>query len=125
MLCDTIQLLRKKNKLTQKELASKVNLTQQAIAKWERGISEPDSDTLNKLAELFGVSTDYLLGRRAFDWDLQMFAEKPAPAPSVSPEDGHLLAAYHNAPQPIRDAVDGLLAPYQKENPAGLSGEAM
>lgn len=62
MLKDTIRELRKAAGYTQKDLAAKVNRTQQAVAKWECGIAEPDSSTLNALSSLFDVTIEYLLG---------------------------------------------------------------
>ena len=62
MLPETIRALRNEKGISQSLLAKELGLTQQAIAKWEKGIAEPDSVTLVKLASLFKVSTDYLLG---------------------------------------------------------------
>lgn len=56
-----LKFLRKKNSFTQAALANKLEVTQQAVAKWESGQSVPDYDTLKKLAELFNTSIDYLL----------------------------------------------------------------
>lgn len=58
-----IKGLRKEYKMSQRQLAAVVNLTQQAVGKWESGIAEPDIDALGKMAEYFGCSVDYLLGR--------------------------------------------------------------
>lgn len=49
---------RKVNNLTQKELAEKLFVTPQAISKWEKNLSEPDLDTIRKLADLFNISID-------------------------------------------------------------------
>jgi len=49
--------------MTQAELAEKLNYTDKAVSKWERGESVPDVMTLLQVAELFGVSLDALLGR--------------------------------------------------------------
>ena len=118
MLSNQIKILRKSNNFTQSDLANHLNITQQAVAKWEKGVSEPDSSSLSKLADLFGVTTDYLLGRDV----------SPAPASplqdSLSPDDRSLLTAYHTAPQPIQTAVDGLLAPYRTQNPAASENAA-
>jgi len=65
MLPHRIKQLRNEKKLSQAALGEHLNLTQQAIAKWEKGISEPDSENINKLAYLFGVTTDYLLGKES------------------------------------------------------------
>lgn len=50
---------RKKNNLSQAELAKQVSISPQAVGKWERGESMPDISTLNKLAELFRVDLNY------------------------------------------------------------------
>lgn len=53
--------LRKKNKMTQVELAEKINYSDKAVSKWERGEAVPDIDTLYLLAQLFGVKIDYFV----------------------------------------------------------------
>lgn len=55
--------LRKSKGLSQKMLAEKLGIGQGAVSQWEVGRSMPDLTTLVKLADLYGVSTDYLLGR--------------------------------------------------------------
>ncbi len=54
--------LRKENKLTQAELGNKLNVTAQAVSKWENGLSEPDIESIKKMCELFNVSVDEFLG---------------------------------------------------------------
>ena len=54
--------LRKKKGLTQVELAKLLNVQQTTVSKWEVGRATPDYPVLIKLAELFDVSVDYLLG---------------------------------------------------------------
>ncbi len=58
-----LRQLRKEKNITQNELAEWLGVTQQAVGKWETGKSSPDQATLMKLADLFGVSLDSLLGR--------------------------------------------------------------
>ena len=55
------QRLRKAKKLTQEEIASKVNLTPQSISKWETDLSAPDIMLLPKLAKILDVSLEELL----------------------------------------------------------------
>lgn len=50
--------------MTQAELAAKLNYTDKAVSKWERGEAMPDIETLRALAELFDVSVDDLLNMR-------------------------------------------------------------
>ena len=52
--------LRKKKGITQEQLATALNISPQAVSKWETGISQPDTQTLPLIAEFFCVSIDYL-----------------------------------------------------------------
>lgn len=52
---------RKEKKITQEELADKLNVTRQTISKWETEESLPDLDKIAPLCELFGISADELL----------------------------------------------------------------
>ena len=61
MLADKIITLRKKAGWSQEELAEKLDVSRQAVSKWEAAQSVPDLDKILKLSELFGVSTDALL----------------------------------------------------------------
>ena len=60
-LGNMISCLRKEQGMTQLELASKMNVTDKAVSKWERDLSCPDIHSLPKLAELFHVSVDELM----------------------------------------------------------------
>lgn len=55
--------LRKEKKLTQTELASKLNISQKLYSNWESGKAEPTLDNIIKLANILDVTVDYLLGR--------------------------------------------------------------
>jgi len=59
--------LRKANKITQLELAEKLNYSDKAISKWERGESLPDVVTLKQLADMYGVNVDYILNEQTED----------------------------------------------------------
>ena len=56
-----IKTLRDERRMSQQRLAIELNVTQAMISKYELGLSEPDIATIRRLAELFGVSADYLL----------------------------------------------------------------
>ncbi|MDE7082988.1 MAG: helix-turn-helix domain-containing protein [Clostridia bacterium] len=56
---EKIVSLRKSNGMTQAELGENLNVTYQAVSKWERGESSPDFATLSKIAKLFGVPITY------------------------------------------------------------------
>lgn len=53
--------LRKQKGLTQMDLAEKLNVSRQAISRWEVGTAVPSTDNLKVLSELYGVTVDYLL----------------------------------------------------------------
>ena len=59
--------LRKEKNLLQKDVASAVNHSITCISDWERGKREPSIDDLIRLADFFGVSIDYLVGREEED----------------------------------------------------------
>ena len=63
---DTLANLRKEKELGQKEMASLLNLSVGTISNYENGVHSPDLETLSKLADFFGVTTDYLLGRTEY-----------------------------------------------------------
>ncbi len=63
MLGDRIKACRKQKKISQMDLADMLNVSQAAITSWERGVRKPDVDTVAKMADIFCVTTDYLIGR--------------------------------------------------------------
>ncbi|MED4840262.1 helix-turn-helix transcriptional regulator [Weizmannia sp. CD-2023] len=58
-----LSALRKQKGLSQYELADKLGYSRGQIANYEQGKREPDYETLQKIADFFDVTTDYLLGR--------------------------------------------------------------
>lgn len=80
ILADKIILLRKKNGWSQEELAQQLNVSRQAVSKWEGAQATPDLERILRMSQVFGVSTDYLLKDEV--------EETPAtPAAVPSPED--------------------------------------
>jgi len=72
-LSEKIQTLRTAREWSQGELAERLEVSRQSVSKWETGQSVPDLDKILKLADLFGVTTDYLL------------REKEGPPPQPEP----------------------------------------
>ena len=62
-LSEKIIQMRKALGLSQEQLAEQVGVSRQAISKWETGQSAPELDKLVRLSQVFGISTDELLGR--------------------------------------------------------------
>lgn len=63
MLGEQLLELRKKSKLTQAALSARLKIARTTYSGYELGTSEPDNDTLEKIADYYGVTTDHLLGR--------------------------------------------------------------
>ncbi len=85
---------------TQEYLAEFLDVEKITISRYERGERQPDLARVCSLCDLFGCTSDYLLGRS----DAQL--------PEVTPDQAAVLRAYDRLPLEIRKAVDGLLAPY-------------
>ena len=64
--------LRKEKKLTQKELADKINVSKITVLRWENGESQIKTDKAEKLADFFGVSVGYLLAYDDNDFEKQI-----------------------------------------------------
>lgn len=82
MFKDRLKECRGRKEISQRELASVLNLSPSTIAMYETGQREPDAETLSKIADFFGVSIDYLIGRT----DTPTPADKIADSLSDDPE---------------------------------------
>lgn len=73
MIIERLKKLRKEGKLTQKDIATFLNISQPAYQQFESGKKKMNLETMEKLADYFNVSTDYLLGKTDFpDPDLEI-----------------------------------------------------
>ena len=61
MLSEKLYKLRKNSGLSQEQLAEQLNVSRQAISKWEQGTAVPESEKLISISNYFGVTVDYLL----------------------------------------------------------------
>ncbi len=62
MFNENLKTIRKSKGFTQEELAVKVNVVRQTVSKWEKGLSVPDADTLQRIAEVLDIGVNELLG---------------------------------------------------------------
>lgn len=62
MIADRIKALREQQSITQAALAKRLGITRSSVNAWEMGISVPSAQYLVEVANIFKVSTDYLLG---------------------------------------------------------------
>ena len=97
---------------TQTQLGQKIGAAKSTISGYEAETHQLDAPTIHRVCDLFGCTADYLLGR------------SDAPLPVISSEDAELLAAYHALPLAIRQAVDGLLAPYRPASGEKAAGSS-
>ena len=79
-----IRRLRKERNLTQEELAQQLNVTFQAISRWENGTALPDAQNILQISKLFNVTTDYLLNDD-YESDNDIPAVKTATAETDAP----------------------------------------
>ena len=82
-LPEKLYTLRKKSGLSQEQLAEALNVSRQAISKWEGGSAMPESDKLLALSNYFGISLDYLLKDGAPDAALIVYGVLSILVPSV------------------------------------------
>lgn len=95
MFSQRLKTLRKARGLSQKSLAAQLEVTQQAVGKWETGRSTPDPATVARLAELLGTTTDCLLGvTPAQDLSLEPSASAGFYSESPIPVVGTVRAGY-------------------------------
>jgi transcriptional regulator with XRE-family HTH domain len=76
-----LAFLRDQRGLTQEELASSLGISRAALSHYEKNRREPDTETLGKVADLFQVSIDYLVGRThqssvTLDPDVRQFSDE-------------------------------------------------
>lgn len=76
IIANNITTLRKVKNLTQLEFANELNYSDKAISKWERAESIPDVIVLKQIADLFGVTVDYLLKEHSADEKLIVIKNK-------------------------------------------------
>ena len=99
-----IKNLRNKRNLTQKQLATKLNISASTIGMYEQNRREPDNKTLVKLSQFFYVSTDYLL-------NLTDNPSSKKTSPFINEHEKTLIQAYRSKPQ-LQLAVDIILEIY-------------
>ena len=61
IVCSNLIMLRKQNKLTQQDLASKISYSDKAISRWEKGEVLPDIEVLQQLSNIYNVPLSYML----------------------------------------------------------------
>lgn len=99
-----LRLLREERGFSQQKLAEMLNISQQSVFKYEKTSNEPDISTLIKIADIFGVTVDYLIGNSEI-------REKNAKVGAVmltERETVH-ISLWRSLPEKIRANLDALI----------------
>ena len=104
-----LRMLRKQRHMTQEDVAEVLNLHRTSYTKYETDQSAPDQACLKKLAGLFEVTVDYLLGQN--DEDPVAFLQDNATVVALSPEEMELVSSYRR----LTDAQQQLLLQTERE----------
>ena len=81
---------RKQRGMSQEELAERLNVSRQAVSRWELGTAQPEAHNVWQLSRLFGVTADYLL-----DEEDESDGLSPPPSPAAAAPDGAAAAPAH------------------------------
>mgnify|MGYP002621953246 CR=1 FL=1 len=102
--------LRMARQISQKDFAKRLGVSQQTVASWEVGRTEPANDSLKDIADYFNVSTDYLLGRDNFNQNT-----------SLSNEEKNLLRGFDSLTADGKNLligiVNSLIVSHSRKNP--------
>lgn len=74
--CDRLKKCRTDRNLTQAQLADILNVKQSTVGNWESGAREPDFEMLKVLADLFGVTSDYLIAKEDTEKDIASLTDE-------------------------------------------------
>lgn len=110
---EQLQKLRKSKNLTQEDVASVIGVKLSTYQKYERDVIAPSYSTLIKLADFYGVTTDYLLGREPI--------QNPLSELNVRVDDNKFIELYSSLPdyakQIFVDTMSKLAQAMEQENP--------
>ena len=98
-----IRDLRESKGWTQLQLGKRIGAAKSTVSEYESEKHQLDPVLINKLCDLFGCTSDYLLGR------------SNTPMPMITDQEAEFLAAYRAAPENVRTAIDALLQPSKQE----------
>ncbi len=114
---DRLRQLRRANSLTQERTASLLNVERSTYAKYETNVSMPQQDTLLRLAELFGVSVDYLLGNTTVPTTVNEL-RGDGTLPGLTQEETAMLTAFRRLSEEQRQTLMAVAHNYNALNAA-------
>jgi len=98
-----IRDLRSARGMQQADLAKELSVSRVSISRYETGERDPDIETILRLCDIFGCTSDYLLGR------------SPVPSPDLDPQEEAMILAWRRATPEIRAIIDTALGPYRED----------
>ena len=98
-----IRDLRSARGMQQADLAKELSVSRVSISRYETGERDPDIETILRLCDIFGCTSDYLLGRY------------PVPSPDLDPQEEAMILAWRRATPVIRAIIDTALGPYRED----------
>lgn len=104
-----LKKLRTEHGFSQERLASLIGISQQAVYKYENLSVEPDIQTLIRLADLFGVSVDYLIGRA----ERLVVPIDDRATLIISPDEAEHINVWRTLPHALRSELDGIMKNYE------------
>jgi transcriptional regulator with XRE-family HTH domain len=120
VIANRLATLRKQNGFSQEELAGKLGISRQAVSKWERAESSPDTDNLIALAELYNISLDALLQSDEETIRNERFAAKAQTESNKEKASAHEKASTdEQAPENEYISLHDLYAKYSKHGKYG------
>ena len=105
-----LKLLRRERAMSQQQLAAQLGISQQSINKYENHNVEPDIAMLSQMADFFGTTIDYLVGRS----DERTPPGKETP-PGLSAREGRLLARYRRLNDSQTRSIDLVMENYLQD----------
>ena len=102
-----LKRLRSASGISQKALADAIGVSQQSINKYENHNIEPDIQTLCKIADYFGVSVDYLVGRAGEAGSDEL-------CPALNPDEKAAIRAFRRLSRKQREAIRAVIDSFQE-----------
>lgn len=106
-MLDNLKQLRNTRGISQKGLADAIGVSQQSINKYENHNIEPDIQTLCKMADYFGISVDYLIGRTEENDLNQLF-------PTLNEDEKAMIRSFRLLSQKQKEAIHAVIDSFQK-----------
>ncbi len=116
-----LKMLRLEKELSQAQIAEVLGITQDSISLWENGKRFPDTQYVIKLADFFGVSTDYLLGRSDDFGNVNVQIN----APALADDEAELIALYRSLLPEYKELALTNLRTWAGKKPTKIVGKNM